>query len=311
MVFSKWIYWSVDCPFDWLIDWFDWNTYSCIIDAQNFFSNSKLCFSLQHLGKVCAEERPRQNKAPLLWLSNTLTIRSSYLTTLPNLADALRSVYVHGDRRIRHTDRFVRLAGTVSASVNLVRQRQHQKALSSTTQKSELLSYDEPLDDTDSDEDTGDTDEVNLPVIKMPVQEFCYLNFLLVTCSQPSIDWLIDWLMVIDQSINEAIERTHCQTGRQCIRLIDWLIDLFPWLRFIFSPRRFLLHWWLFSFFSYRKCRPVTRRMTIRSMGKTTHRREKSHPKKPSTPAVTKKVNRTSPWNDPTAKQNTLKRTPR
>ncbi|OWA53531.1 putative WD repeat-containing protein 43 [Hypsibius exemplaris] len=115
---------------------------------------------IQHLGKVCAEERPRQNRAPLLWLSNVLTIRSSYLTTLPNLEEALRNVYVHGDRRIRHTDRFVRLAGTISASVNLVKQRLHQKAAANSG-RSEVLSYNEPLDESESgdDDDTGDTDE--------------------------------------------------------------------------------------------------------------------------------------------------------
>lgn len=115
---------------------------------------------IQYLGKMCAEERPKPNKAPLVWLSLTLTIRSSYLTALPNLAEILRDIYVHGDRRTKNLDKFVRLAGTVNASVNLAKQRIAQKNAAQHSQSSGVNTYDEPLDESEGDdEDVGDTDD--------------------------------------------------------------------------------------------------------------------------------------------------------
>lgn len=111
---------------------------------------------IQHLGTICAEEKARPNKAPVQWLSSVLIIRSSYLATVPNLGELLRNIYVYCDQRTKHIDRYVRTAAAIDAAVNLVKQRISQKA--GTGEKKGILAYNEPLDETDSDE----SDEVRV-----------------------------------------------------------------------------------------------------------------------------------------------------
>ncbi|XP_055357968.1 WD repeat-containing protein 43-like [Paramacrobiotus metropolitanus] len=126
---------------------------------------------IQHLGKVCAEERAKPNKAPLHWLSAVLTIRSSYLTTVPDLPVLLSHLYAHADRRTKYTDRFVKLAGVVNASVDLAKQRISQRTEAQLAEKKAILVYNEPLDDTSTSESDDDDANANESDLEMPSNE--------------------------------------------------------------------------------------------------------------------------------------------